>query len=127
MKKLAPLAVVATLLSTTALADVTISGTSEFYYKDVDSQIASQNGDSMGNSDNEIKFSFSNKTETGLDYGMVVEMSTVAGVPKESSFLFICVFKITGRQMFLDNLSTSRRNHRSPAIILYMSFQAMFP
>ena len=78
MKKLAPLAVVATLLSTTALADVTISGTSEFYYKDVDSQIASQKGDSMGNSDNEIKFSFSNKTETGLDYGMVVEMSTVA-------------------------------------------------
>ena len=78
MKKLAPLAVVATLLSTTALADVSISGTSEFYYKDVDSQIASQKGDSMGNSDNEIKFSFSNKTETGLDYGMVVEMATVA-------------------------------------------------
>lgn len=78
MKKLAPLAVVATLLSTTALADVSISGSSEFYYKDVDSQIASQKGDSMGNSDNEIKFSFSNKTETGLDIGMVVEMATVA-------------------------------------------------
>jgi hypothetical protein len=78
MKKLAPLAVVATLLSTTALAEVSISGSSEFYYKDVDSQIASQKGDSMGNSDNEIKFSFSNKTETGLDIGMVVEMATVA-------------------------------------------------
>ena len=78
MKKLAPLAVVATLLSTTALADVSISGSSEFYYKDVDSQIASQKGDSMGNSDNEIKFSVSNKTETGLDIGMVVEMATVA-------------------------------------------------
>ena len=78
MKKLAPLAVVATLLSTTALAEVSISGSSEFYYKDVDSQIASQKGDSMGNSDNEIKFSFSNKTETGLNYGMVVEMATVA-------------------------------------------------
>ncbi len=78
MKKLAPLAVVATLLSTTALADVTISGTTEFYYKDVNSQIASQKGDSMGNSDNEIKLSFSNKTDTGLDYGMVVEMATVA-------------------------------------------------
>ncbi len=78
MKKLAPLAVIATLLTTTALADVKISGTSEFYYKDVDSQIASQKGDSMGNSDNEIKISFSNKTETGLDYGMVVEMATVA-------------------------------------------------
>tara|TARA_E500000178_G_scaffold323284_1_gene348723 strand:- start:8494 stop:9456 length:963 start_codon:yes stop_codon:yes gene_type:complete len=78
MKKLAPLAVVATLLSTTALADVKVSGTSEFYYKDVDSQIASQKGDSMGNTDNEIKFTFSNKTDSGLSYGMVVEMATVA-------------------------------------------------
>jgi len=86
MKKLAPLAVIATLLSTTALAqdatvnkpEFTISGTSEFYYKDVDSQIASQKGDSMGNTDNEIKFTFSNKTDSGLNYGMVVEMATVA-------------------------------------------------
>jgi len=78
MKKLAPLAVVATLLSTTALADFTISGSTEFSYKDVDSQIASQNGDSFGNSDNEIKFTLSNKSEAGLEYGMVVEMATVA-------------------------------------------------
>ena len=86
MKKLAPLAVIATLLSTTALAqeatvnkpEFTISGTSEFYYKDVDSQIASQKGDSMGNTDNEIKFTFTNKTDSGLNYGMVVEMATVA-------------------------------------------------
>ena len=61
MKKLAPLAVVATLLSTTALADLKISGSTEFSYKDVDSQIASQKGDSFGNSDNEIKFTLSNK------------------------------------------------------------------
>ena len=78
MKKILTGAALVALLSTTALADVSISGTSEFYYKDVDSQIASQKGDSMGNSDNEIKFSFSNKTETGLDIGMVVEMATVA-------------------------------------------------
>lgn len=78
MKKILTGAALVALLSTTALADVTISGTSEFYYKDVDSQIASQKGDSMGNSDNEIKFSFSNKADTGLEYGMVVEMATVA-------------------------------------------------
>ena len=78
MKKLAPLAVLAALLSTTALADVTISGTTEFYYKDVDSQIAANKGDSMGNTDNEIKFTFSNTTDTGLEFGYVVEMSTVA-------------------------------------------------
>lgn len=78
MKKLAPLAVVATLLSTTALADVTISGSTEFYYKDVDSEVTANNGDSMGNSDNEIKFTFSNQADSGLEYGMVVEMATVA-------------------------------------------------
>jgi len=78
MKKLAPLAVLAALLSTTALADVKISGTTEFYYKDVDSQIAANKGDSMGNTDNEIKFTFSNTTDTGLEFGYVVEMSTVA-------------------------------------------------
>jgi hypothetical protein len=58
MKKLAPLAVLAALLSTTAMADVTISGTTEFYYKNVDSEITANNGDSMGNTDNEIKFTF---------------------------------------------------------------------
>lgn len=78
MKKLAPLAVLAALLSTTAMADVTISGTTEFYYKSVDSEITANNGTSMGNSDNEIKFTFSNKTDTGLEYGYVVELSTVA-------------------------------------------------
>ena len=56
MKKILTGAALVALLSTTALADVSLSGTSEFYYKDVDSQIASQKGDSMGNSDNEIKF-----------------------------------------------------------------------
>jgi outer membrane protein OmpU len=87
MKKLLASGALVALLSTTALAQdaavkkgpsFAISGTSEFYYKDVDSQIASQKGDSMGNSDNEIKFTFSNKSDAGLDYGMVVEMATVA-------------------------------------------------
>jgi len=87
MKKLLASGALVALLSTTALAQepavekgpkFAISGTSEFYYKDVDSQIASQKGDSMGNSDNEIKFTFSNKSDAGLDYGMVVEMTTVA-------------------------------------------------
>ena len=70
-------AVAAALLSTSALAEVTISGTTEFYYKSDDSQITANDGTSMGNSDNEIKFTFSNKTDTGLEYGYVVELTTV--------------------------------------------------
>jgi hypothetical protein len=31
----------------------------------------------MGNSDNEIKFTFSNKTDAGLEFGYVVELTTV--------------------------------------------------
>tara|TARA_R110002096_G_scaffold407740_1_gene606438 strand:- start:69 stop:848 length:780 start_codon:yes stop_codon:yes gene_type:complete len=77
MKKLAMSAVAAALLSTSALAEVTISGTTEFYYKSDDSQITANDGTSMGNSDNEIKFTFSNKTDTGLEYGYVVELTTV--------------------------------------------------
>jgi len=87
MKKLLASSALVALLSTTALAQqpavekgpkFAISGTSEFYYKDVDSQIAANKGDSMGNTDNEIKFTFSNKSDTGLEYGIVVEMTTVA-------------------------------------------------
>jgi hypothetical protein len=78
MKKLAISAVAAALLSTSALAEVSISGTTEFYYKDVDSKITANNGDSMGNTDNEIKFTFSNKTDAGLDFGMIVELTTDA-------------------------------------------------
>ena len=60
MKKLAiSAAVVAALLSTTAMAEVSISGTSEFYYKNDDSQLTANNGDSMGTTDNEIKITFS--------------------------------------------------------------------
>lgn len=78
MKKLLASGALVALLSTTALADINVSGTTEFYYKSVDSKIASQNGDSMGNEDNEIKFTFSNKADSGLEYGYVVEMTTVA-------------------------------------------------
>jgi len=77
MKKLAiSAAVVAALLSTTAMAEVSISGTSEFYYKNDDSQITANNGDSMGNTDNEIIFKFGTKTDAGLGYGIVVELAT---------------------------------------------------
>ena len=79
MKKLAiSAAVVAALLSTTAMAEVSISGTTEFYYKNDDSQITANNGTSMGNTDNEIKLTFSNKTDTGLEFGYIVELTTGA-------------------------------------------------
>jgi len=78
MKRLLASGALVALLGTTALADVKVTGTTEFYYKSVDSKIASQNGDSFGNEDNEIKFTFSNKADSGLEYGYVVEMTTVA-------------------------------------------------
>ena len=91
MKKLAISAVVAALLSTTALAEVTISGTSEFYYKNDDSQITANNGDSMGTTDNEIIITFSKKNDTGLEFGMVTELdvTTDSSTTTDESYMYI--------------------------------------
>ena len=92
MKKLAiSAAVVAALLSTTAMAEVSISGTSEFYYKNDDSQITANNGDSMGTTDTEIKISFSKKNESGLEFGMVTELdvTTDSTTTTDESYMYI--------------------------------------
>jgi outer membrane protein OmpU len=91
MKKLAISAVAAALLSTTALAEVTISGTSEFYYKNDDSQITANNGDSMGTTDNEIIITFSKKNDTGLEFGIVTELyvTTDSSTTTDESYMYI--------------------------------------
>ena len=67
------LAAAATLSANAALADISISGYYEFSYSSTSSNVAAEDGTSFG-SDSEIKFSFSEKTDSGLDLSMVVEM-----------------------------------------------------
>ena len=67
------LAAAATLSANAALADISISGYYEFAYSSTSSNIAANDGTSFS-TDSEIKFSFSEKTDSGLDLSMVVEM-----------------------------------------------------
>ena len=72
------LAAAATLSVNSAIADVAISGYTEWSYNSRSSTVAASNGTSMG-SDSEIKISFSNKTDSGLDIAMVTEIMTDSG------------------------------------------------
>jgi len=67
------LAAAATLSANAALADVSISGYYEWKYQSTSSDIAANDGTTFG-SDSEIAFKFSNKTDSGLDLGLTVEM-----------------------------------------------------
>ena len=69
------IATVAALTSGVALADVSISASTEWSYNSRASQIASQEGVSYG-TDSEIVFSFTNKTDSGLTIGYVVELES---------------------------------------------------
>jgi hypothetical protein len=81
------LAAAATLSANAALADISISGYYEWKYTSTSSDITANDGTTFG-SDSEIKFSFSNKTDSGLTVGMVVEMeSDAAGI--DESYLSI--------------------------------------
>ena len=72
------LAAAATLSANAALADVSISGYYEWKMNSTSSQVAATDGTSFS-SDSEIKFSFSNKTDSGLTIGMVTEMTSDGG------------------------------------------------
>ena len=72
------LAAAATLSANAALADVSISGATEWHYINHGSQDATLDGDKFSQ-DSEIKFSFSNKTDSGLTIGYTVEMESDAG------------------------------------------------
>ena len=78
------LAAATTLATNVALADVSVSGSYEFTYKSQDSGIAS-NGSSFDEftNDSDVKFSFTNKTDSGLTIGMHVVME--AGDEDESN------------------------------------------
>ena len=76
-----------TLTANTALADLSISGYYEWSYKSTSSTIAANDGTSFGD-DSEIKFSFKNKTDSGLEVGMAVEMETDSAGIDESNMYF---------------------------------------
>ena len=63
------------LTTNAALAELSISGYYEFVYQSRGSDVAANDGTSMS-SESEIKFSFKNKTDSGLEVGMAVEMDT---------------------------------------------------
>ena len=69
------LAAAATLSANTAIADISISGYYEWKYTSQSSDITTQDGTSFSN-DSEIKFSFTNKTDSGLTIGMVTELES---------------------------------------------------
>jgi hypothetical protein len=74
------LAAAATLSANAALADISISGYYEWKYQSTSSDITANDGTTFSE-DSEIKFSFSNKTDSGLTVDMVVEMeSDAAGI-----------------------------------------------
>jgi hypothetical protein len=72
------LAAAATLSANVAVADISISGYYEWKYQSTSSDIAANDGTTFGN-DSEIKFSFTNKTDSGLTIGMVTELESDDG------------------------------------------------
>jgi len=69
------LAAAATLSANVAVADVSISGAFDWSYSSTSSDIAANDGTSFG-TDSEIKFSFTNKTDSGLTVSMVTELES---------------------------------------------------
>ena len=72
------IAAAATLSANAALADVSISGFYEWRYESRSSKITAKDGTQFA-SDSEIKFMFTNKTDSGLDISMKQEFETDAG------------------------------------------------
>jgi len=68
----------AATLSANALADVSISGSTEWKYTSLSSNIAASDGTSTA-TDSEIAFKFSNKTDSGLTIGWTVELQADDG------------------------------------------------
>ena len=69
------IAAAATLSANAALADVSIGGYYEWSYMSRGSDQATKDGTSMG-VESEIKFTFTNKTDSGLDIKMAVELQS---------------------------------------------------
>ena len=73
------LAAAATLTANTAVADIAISGSTEWHYISFGSQDGTLDGNKFSQ-DSEIAFKFTNKTDSGLTIGYTVEMESDAGV-----------------------------------------------
>ena len=78
---------VTALTASVAVADVSISASTEFKYISRSSQVTATDGTET-KSDSEIAFKFSNKTDSGLTVGYVVELQSDGGNTEidESSF-----------------------------------------
>ena len=63
------------LLANAAVADVSISAATEWSYSSRSSNVTANDGTTFG-TDSEIKFSFTNKTDSGLTIGYVVELES---------------------------------------------------
>ena len=72
------LAAAATLTTNAALADVSISASTEWHYISVGSKDATLDGNKFSQ-DSEIAFKFTNKLDNGLTLGYTVEMESDAG------------------------------------------------
>jgi len=72
------LATVAALSASVAIADVSISGSTEMKYKSRSSQVAATNGTNTV-TDSSVTLAFSNKTDSGLTIGYKVVMETEGG------------------------------------------------
>ena len=71
------LASAAVLTANIAVADVSISAATEWKYMSTSSQVTAEDGTEFG-TDSEIAFKFSNKTDSGLTIGYVVELESDA-------------------------------------------------
>ena len=83
------IATVAALTSGAAIADVSITAATEWSYGTRTSAITSQEGTSF-DTDSEITFAFTNKTDSGLTIGYIVELGsddTDTAIDNELSFI----------------------------------------
>jgi polyisoprenoid-binding protein YceI len=83
------LAAAATLTANAALADISISGAHEFRYNSRSSNTASLDGTTF-DTDGEVTFKFSNKTDSGLTISHEVQLMSDGGdTAIDESFLTI--------------------------------------
>ena len=75
--------VAAASISSYAVADVSVTGSFEWKYKQQAADQTAQDGDSFGQ-DNEVVISFSNKTDSGLTIGGKLEIDADANAQDES-------------------------------------------
>jgi len=72
------------LMSSLALADVSVGGYVEFQYNSTDSDITANDGTATG-SDAEVSFTFTNKTDSGLDITYNSQLDTDGGTIDQHS------------------------------------------